>query len=128
MKKLTHGYRGARCQSRCPAYANNQRGANRAENSQETARITLDLLVRLRTFGRLLGHCADENLRSAYDAEIRAAIEPNGEALCFAGLCVAEAKRRGLDTADWPALAVAVRIGSEEEVEVEPVTDDEQGA
>ena len=82
----------------------------------------MDLLVRMRTFGWLLGHCADEDLRSAYDADIRAAIEPNGEALCFAGLCVAEAKRRGLDTADWPALAVAVPIGPEEEVAAELVS------
>ena len=75
----------------------------------------------------MLEHCADEDLRSAYDAKIRAAIEPNGEALCFAGLCVAEVKRRGLDTADWPALVVAVPIGPEEEVAAEPVTDDKQG-
>jgi hypothetical protein len=88
----------------------------------------LDLLERLPTFGRLLEHCADEDLRSAYDAEIRTAIEPKGEALCFVGLCVAEAKRRGLDTADWPALVVAVPIGPEEEVAAEPVTDDAEGA
>jgi hypothetical protein len=85
-------------------------------------------MERLRTFGRLLEHCADEDLRSAYDAKIRAAIEPKGEALCFVGLCVAEAKRRGLDTADWPSLVVAVPIGSEEEVAAVPVTDDEDGA
>jgi hypothetical protein len=88
----------------------------------------LHLLNRLRTFGRMLDHCADEDLRSAYDAKIGAAIEPSVEALCFAGLCVAEAKRRGLDTAGWPALVVAVPIGPEEEVAAEPVTDDEEGA
>jgi hypothetical protein len=88
----------------------------------------LDLMERLRTFGRLLEHCADEDLRSAYDAKIRAAIEPKGEALCFVGLCVAEAKRRGLDTADWPSLVVAVQIGPEEEVAAVPVTNDEDGA
>jgi hypothetical protein len=85
-------------------------------------------MERLRTFGRLLEHCADEDLRSVYAAKIRAAIEPKGEALCFVGLCVAEAKRRGLDTADWPSLVVAVPIGSEEEVAAVPVTDDEDGA
>jgi hypothetical protein len=88
----------------------------------------LDLLERLGTFGRLLETCADEDLRSAYDAKIGAAIEPDGEALCFAALCVAEAKRRGLDIADWPALVVAVPIGSDEDVAAEPVTDDEEGA
>jgi hypothetical protein len=90
--------------------------------------ITLDLLERLRTFGRMLEHCADKDLRSAYDAEIRAATEPDGEALCFAALCVAEAKRRGLATADWPALAVAVPIGSDEDAPPEPATHDEEGA
>jgi hypothetical protein len=90
--------------------------------------ITLDLLERLRTFGRMLEHCADEDLRSAYDAEIGAAIEPSVEARCFAGLCVAEAKRRGLVTADWPALVVAVPIGPDEEVAAAPVTDEEEGA
>ena len=47
------------------------------------------------------------------------------EALCFVGLCVAEGKRRGLDTADWLALAMAVSIGPEEEVAV-LVTEDKQ--
>jgi hypothetical protein len=76
----------------------------------------------------MLERCADEDLRSAYDAEIRAAIEPSVEALCFAGLCVAEAKRRGVATADWPTLTVAVPIGSDEDAPPEPATDDEEGA
>jgi hypothetical protein len=82
----------------------------------------LDLLERLRTFVRLLEHCADEDLRIAYDAEIAAATELRVEARCFAGLCVAEAQRRGLDTADWPPLVVAVATGPEEAAE--PVTVD----
>lgn len=76
----------------------------------------------------MLEHCANENLRSTYAAEIRAAIEPSAEALCFAGLCVAEAKRRGLDIADWPALTVAVPIGSDEDAPHEPASDDGEGA
>ena len=48
------------------------------------------------------------------------------EALCFVGLCVAEAKRRGLDTADWLALAMAVSIVPEEVVAAALVTEDKQ--
>jgi hypothetical protein len=76
----------------------------------------------------MLDHCADDDLRSTYTAEIRAAIESNGEALRFAGLCVAEAKRWGLDIADWPALTVAVPIGSDEDAPHEPASDDGEGA
>ena len=39
-----------------------------------------------------------------------------------------QAKRRGLATADWPALTVAVPIGSDEDASPEPATHDEEGA
>jgi hypothetical protein len=86
---------------------NNQRGLTVQERAGTTT-ITSDLLERLDTFGRLMERCADADIRSAYNAEIRV---QTPEALCFVGLGVGEAKRRGLDTSDWPNLTIGVPVG-----------------
>jgi hypothetical protein len=52
-----------------------------------------------------LEQCTDAELRSAYYAELTATTE---EFACFVGLCLEEARGRGLDTSEWPSLTVTI--------------------
>jgi hypothetical protein len=71
------------------------------------------LLERLRAFAVCLEQCTGAEVRNAYDAEMGAMTEQSEEQLCFVGLCLAEAKRRGLDTSAWPDTTVILAAGSE---------------
>ena len=73
-----------------------RRAANRARTRGQS-KIT-DLLERLRAFAVCLEQCTGAEVRNAYDAEMGTRTEQSEEQLCFVGLCLAEAKRRGLDT------------------------------
>jgi hypothetical protein len=64
-----------------------------------TDTIPIDLTERLRVFALRLEQGSDSELRSAYEAGTDLA----DEVLCYIGVCLEEARRRGLDISDGGA-------------------------
>jgi hypothetical protein len=47
------------------------------------------------------------------------------EALCFIGVCLEEATRRGLDISDWPGVIVSVPSGVNDDATADSETEDD---
>jgi hypothetical protein len=78
------------------------------------------LLERLLAFALRLEQGADADVCSAYLTEIDAGVERD---LLSVGACVAEAKRRGLGTANWPCMILSVPVGDGDHSAADAVVD-----
>ena len=103
---------------------NNPRDQKRAK-ANGTDTIPLQLMERLRVFAQRLEQCSDSELRSAYEAQRVAGADRADEVLCYIGVCVEEARRRGLDISDWRCLIVSVQSGVNDDARADSETEDD---
>jgi hypothetical protein len=82
-------------------------------------------MERLRVFALRREQGSASELRSAYEAQLVAEVDRADEVLCYIGVCLEEARRRGLDISDWRCLIVSVPSGVNDDTSADSKTEDD---